>query len=213
MTDELMFDRLFRKTLVALGCGCLAVLICYFFVDRTVAYYVHDQHFSSDVAIKWLTYPPPLMQAWVPVMLVALMIRRVWGPFRRWEWALIAAGVAMVLADQFRETLAYTFGRYWPETWINNNPSLIQNGAYGFHPFHDSSAYGSFPSGHASRTLAVGAVVWVAYPKWRWAVVVVSFLLSAALVGMNYHFVSDVIGGAIIGSIVGVYTAKCCGIR
>ncbi len=57
----------------------------------------------------------------------------------------------------------YVFGRDWPETWIDNNPSLIRDGAYGFHPFHGNSAYGSFPSGHTARTLAVAAVVWIAY--------------------------------------------------
>ena len=36
-------------------------------------------------------------------------------------------------------TLAYAFGRYWPDTWVHDNPSLIRDGAYGFHPFACSS--------------------------------------------------------------------------
>ncbi|MFT3882698.1 MAG: phosphatase PAP2 family protein [Gemmatales bacterium] len=118
----------------------------------------------------------------------------------------------MVIADQFRESLSYVFARYWPETWRDNNPSLISNGVFGFNFFHDGSAYGSFPSGHASRTLAVGTVIWIAWPRWRWAVILISFCLCVALVLMNYHFVSDVIGGSFIGSIVGVYSAKLCGV-
>ncbi len=42
---------------------------------------------------------------------------------------LALACVSMILADQFRESLSYVFGRYWPETWIDNNPSFIQDGA------------------------------------------------------------------------------------
>jgi len=213
MNQDHNYQSLLRKSLIAVLVGAFLVIASYFFVDRPVAYYVHDHRLSSEILFKWLTYPEPLMQLWVPALLVLLMIRRAWGPFRRWEWALLAAGVGMVLADQFRESLSYVFGRYWPETWINNNPSLIKDGAFGFHPFHEGSAYGSFPSGHASRTLAVGAVFWLAWPKWRWAVVLVSLAFCLALILMNYHFVSDVIAGSFIGSLVGVYTARLCGIE
>jgi hypothetical protein len=34
---------------------------------------------------------------------------------------------------------------------------------------------------------------------------------AVALVGLNYHFVSDVIAGGFVGSIVGAYTAYCIG--
>ena len=88
---------------------------------------------------------------------------------QRWEKVVVVACVSLVLAEQFRGSLAYAFGRYWPETWINDNPSLIRDGAYGFHPFHHGIAYDSFPSGHTARTLVVAAVIWIAYPRWRWA--------------------------------------------
>lgn len=205
MNSDLAYGTLLRRSLIALGIGAVLVMLCYLFVDRSVAYFVHDHHLSSEILFKWLTYPEPLMQSWVPVVLILLFIRRAWGPFRQWELALLAAGVGMVIADQFRESLSYVFGRYWPETWRDNNPSLIKDGAFGFHPFHDGSAYGSFPSGHASRTLAVGAVIWITWPRWRVVVALVSLALCLALILMNYHFVSDVIAGSFLGSIVGVY--------
>jgi membrane-associated phospholipid phosphatase len=186
--------------------------LCYFFVDRPVAFYVHDHKFRDYPVLKWLTYPPPILQTWVPVVLAGLMIRRAWGPFRRWELTLLAAGVALVLADQFKETLAYAFGRYWPETWIDDNPSLIRDGAYGFHPFHGGSAYGSFPSGHTARTLAVAAVVWIASPRWHWACIAAAAAVAVGLLGMDYHFVGDVMAGGFVGGIVGAYTAYCCGL-
>jgi membrane-associated phospholipid phosphatase len=125
---------------------------------------------------------------------------------------VLAACVSLVLADQFRETLAFVFGRYWPETWVNDNPSLIRDGAYGFHPFHGGSAYASFPSGHTARTLAVAAVVWIAYPRWRWACGLASGAVAAGLLGMDYHFVGDVIAGCFVGAIVGAYTAHYLGL-
>jgi membrane-associated phospholipid phosphatase len=206
------FRRLARNTLAALLVCAALVLVCYWFVDRPVAYYVHDRGFAHDAFFKWLTYPPPVLQAWVPVLLAALVVRRVWGPLGRWERAVAAACVSLVLADQFRETLAYVFGRYWPETWVDNNPSLIRDGAYGFHPFHSGPAYGSFPSGHTARTLAAAAVVWIAYPRWRWACGLASVAVAAGLLGMDYHFVGDVIAGGFVGGIVGAYTAHFTGL-
>ena len=204
------FQQLLRNSLAALLVCAALVLLCYWFVDRPVAFYVHERRFADYSVLKWLTYPPPILQAWVPVVLTVLMVRRAWGPFRRWERAVLTACVSLVLADQFRETLAFASGRYWPETWINDNPSLIRDGAYGFHPFH--SAYGSFPSGHTARTLAVAAVVWIAYPKWRWAYGLASVAVASGLVGMDYHFVGDVIAGGFVGGIVGAYAAHYTGL-
>ena len=205
-------QQLLWKTAAALVLCAVLVLLCYCFIDRPFAFYVHNHRSAHDFLFKWLTYPPPILQAWAPVLLTALMVRRAWGPFRRWEQTLLAACVGVVLADQFRETLSYAFGRYWPETWIDDDPSLIGSGAYGFHPFHNGRAYESFPSGHATRTLAIAAVFWIGYPKWRWACVVASIAVAVGLLGMDYHFVGDVIAGGFVGGIVGTYTARFCGL-
>ena len=211
MNTGLNYAQLLRNTLAALLVCAALVALRYFFVDRPVAFYVHSHGFADYVVLKWLTYPPPLLQAWAPVVLAALAVRRAWGPFRRWERVLAAACVSLILADQFRQTLAFTFGRYWPETWVHDNPSLIGNGAYGFHPFHSGVSYGSFPSGHTARTVAVAAVVWIAYPRWRWACVLATAAVTAGLLGMDYHFVGDVLAGGFVGGIVGAYTARCVG--
>ena len=205
--------RLFKKTLIAVFVGALLVVLCYYYVDRPVAFYVHEHGLVNLHFLKDFTYPPPVLQAWTPVVLAALMVRRAFGPLRRWERAVVAACVAMVLADQFRETISYAFGRYWPETWIDDNPSLIRDGAYGFHPFHGGSAYGSFPSGHTARTLAIAAVIWIMYPRGRWVCILGTLAVAVGLIGMDYHFVGDVIAGGFVGGIVGVYTVQYSGLE
>jgi hypothetical protein len=194
--EERRFRRLLARTSVALIVGAVLVLLCYLFLDRPVAYFVHSHRTADEPVLKWLTYPPPVLQSWAPAALVALAVRRAWGPLRRCERTLLAAGVGMILADQFRESLSFVFGRYWPDTWVNNNPSLIHDGAYGFHPFHGGAAYGSFPSG----------------PRWWWTGTAVVLATAVGLVGMNYHFVGDVVAGAFVGGIVGAYTATGCGL-
>jgi membrane-associated phospholipid phosphatase len=192
--------------------GALLVALCYFFVDRPVAYFMHDQGVARYPLLKQLTYPPPILEWWAPIVLTALAVRRSWGPLRRWEWTVVAACISLVISEAFRETLSYFFGRYWPETWVENNPSLIRDGAYGFHPFHSGAIYSSFPSGHTTRIVAGTAVFWIAYPRWRWACALVSAAVVVGLIGMDYHFVGDVVAGAFVGALVGTYTAYFFGL-
>jgi membrane-associated phospholipid phosphatase len=133
-------------------------------------------------------------------------------PLARFQKVCFAASISIMVTAAFLGSLKGVFGRYWPDTWIDNNPSLIRDGAYGFHPFHAGSAYDSFPSGHTGRTLAVTSVFWIAYPRWRWASALVSASVAVGLVGMNYHFVGDTIGGGFLGSILGAYTSHLSGI-
>jgi membrane-associated phospholipid phosphatase len=209
MEDGSTFRKLFRNTLVALLCCAALILLCYLFVDRPVAFYVHDQRFADYPVLKWLTYPPDILEALVPVALAVLMVRRIRGPFNRWERVVLATCLAVILAEQFKDAFAYLFGRYWPETWIDNNPSLIHDGAYGFHPFHRGDSYRSFPSGHTARIVAAASVMWIAYPRWRWAWVLLSMAVISGLILMDYHFVGDVVAGGFIGAIVGTYLIHC----
>jgi membrane-associated phospholipid phosphatase len=99
------------------------------------------------------------------------------------------------------------FGRYWPETWSNNNPSLIGNGTYGFHPFQGGDDIGSFPSGHAARILGFATVWFIATPPSRVIGTVLCAAMLVNLVATNYHFVSDVIACSVLGGIVAAYAA------
>jgi membrane-associated phospholipid phosphatase len=198
---------LLRRTLIAVAACVVAVIICYYFVDRPVALFVHEHKFARFDELRWLTEPPPLVQSWSPLVLLVLVIRRAFGKWKHWQLVLFVACVSLIVADQFRESLGDLFGRYWPETWHNNNPSLIGTGAYGFHPFQTGDDIGSFPSGHAARICAFATVLWIGLPRWRWLCAVIALPMLVALVGMNYHFVGDVIAGSTLGGIVGAYAA------
>ncbi len=151
---------------------------------------------------------------------------------RRWQWTLLVSLVSLIVAVEFRTSLGLIAGRYWPETWFHvdpafaerpggpvlvtgdylNNPSLLGNDQYGFHPFVLPGDVGSFPSGHATRILAVAAVWWLAVPLSRWLCVVICPPLVLSLVAMNYHFVADLVAGGALGAIVGVWALRLAGV-
>jgi membrane-associated phospholipid phosphatase len=211
MSDGRDFSSLLRRTLVALAVCALGVVVCYYFIDRPVAFFVHEHQLAKFEELRWLTEPPPLVQSWSPLIIVLLLIRRAGGPWRRWQHVLFVACISLIVADQFRESIGDLCGRYWPETWHNENPSLIGTGAYGFHPFQIGNDVGSFPSGHSARIIGFTSVFWIAMPRARWLCFLVALPMLIALVGMNYHFVGDVIAGSVLGAIVGTYsTALAC---
>jgi membrane-associated phospholipid phosphatase len=206
MPDDKRFSPLLQRTILAVVVCAVAVVICYYFVDRPVAFFVHDHRIPRFEGLRWLTEPPPLVQSWAPLVLVLLAMRRSVGPWRHWQHVLFVACVSLIVADQFRQSLGDLFGRYWPETW-HDNPSLIGTGAYGFHPFQVGDDVGSFPSGHSARIVGFASVFWLAMPRTRWVCIMLAVPMLVALVGMDYHFVGDVIAGSTLGGIVGGWAA------
>jgi membrane-associated phospholipid phosphatase len=199
---------LMRRVTVALPVCALLVTLAYLFVDRPVAWLVHDRHLNRFAVLEWMTHAAMAFDALAPVVVVLAAVRLAFAPLTRLERTLFAAAISLMVAVAFEYYLKFLFGRYWPETWVDGNPSLIRDNAYGFHPFHFGPAYSSFPSGHTARTVAVLWVIWGAYPRWAWLCIAATAAVVVGLVGMNYHFVGDTIGGAFLGAFTGMYAAR-----
>ncbi len=63
----------------------------------------------------------------------------------------------------------------------------------------------SFPSGHALNAFAVGSVVALAYPSAALPVLGLAASIAASRVVLGLHWLSDVLAGALAGSLIG-----CC---
>jgi membrane-associated phospholipid phosphatase len=201
------YRTLVRGTLITTAWCVSAVVICYFWIDRPVAFFVYDYRINKIEIFRWLTYPPPEVQNWSALVLTILVVRRAWGPFLHWQKVLLVACVSLIVADDFRISLGDVFGRYWPNTWTHDNPSLIGTGTYGFHPFQRGDDVGSFPSGHAARIFGFAGVWMIALPESRVVATVLCVPMLVSLVLTNYHFVGDVIAGSILGWMVAAYAA------
>jgi membrane-associated phospholipid phosphatase len=207
------FRRLLHLSALGLLACAALVTLCYFFIDRRTAFFVRDHKINQVLLLRWMTYAPMAFNALAPVLVVYAAVRRAWGPLSRAERTLLASAVALMVAIAIEWYLKALFGRYWPGTWVQNNPSLLGTGAYGFHPFHFGEWYGSFPSGHTARAFAPLAVVWTAYPRLLWPGLAVCLSVVVGLVGMDYHFVGDTVGGAYLGWVTGAYTAAFFGLH
>jgi membrane-associated phospholipid phosphatase len=196
-------DRL-KAWLAAFAATGAAVVLCYLYVDRPVAFFVHAHLVPNRRLFDALTRIPEYLFVAAAVIFVlagltTLLTRR----WTRGRGVLLLSALSISAAETIKDVLKFVFGRTWPETWINNNPSLIGDGTYGFNPLHGGAGYASFPSGHTTAVCAVAAVLWVAYPRLRalWTLAVTAVVVG--LVGADYHFVGDILAGGFLGASTG----------
>ena len=130
---------------------------------------------------------------------------------RKYQATAFLASNAVIIAEGIKDQLKFLFGRTWPETWVENNPSFIHDNAYGFNFMHGGSGYQSFPSGHMAAACAVIAILWIWHPQFRWIYTVAALVVGVGLVVANYHFLSDVFAGAYVGISTGWMVAAICG--
>jgi membrane-associated phospholipid phosphatase len=128
------------------------------------------------------------------------------GGLPRVARVLFLAAISLLLAGAIKDALKYAFGHTWPETWVNHNPSYIQDGVYGFFPFHGGQGWASFPSGHMTIATSVMALFWLAWPRLRAIWVLPPLITAIGLFCMDYHFVADMIAGSFLGSAVAAAT-------
>ena len=179
-----------------------AVTAAFLWLDRPIASFVHA-HFRyshREVVDELSHFPNPLILL-AGVLAAFLGLRIIFGrPLSQHQANTFVCSLAVIFTELVKNMLKFIFGRTWPETWVDDNPSFIRDGVYGFHFMHGGSAYQSFPSGHMAATCTVISVLWIRYPRFRWLYLIAGLLISAGLVGANYHFLSDVIAGAFVGA-------------
>ncbi len=196
---------------IALALTALAVAISYQWLDRPIAYFAHA-HFHNEPLFTRLTLIPEFFAPLAVLAFLVLGLRAlVEKPLTRLEAVTLLCALSLVVASAIKNQLKLVFGRTWPETWVRDNPSLIRDGAYGFHPFHGGAGFESFPSGHTTAIVAVVSVLWICYPRFRIlyalfvAMVVILFvaMVVIGLIGADFHFLSDCIAGAFLGASTG----------
>ena len=70
------------------------------------------------------------------------------------------------------------------------------------------SDYHAFPSGHTAAVCAVAGVFWAAYPSFRPLCVGIVVAAAVPLILSDFHFVSDVIAGGLLGASVSALCFK-----
>ncbi len=188
-------------------CAVLVVLSVGF-VDRPMAHLTHDAIGRNALFLGLTRIPEGLAALAVPLVVVLGLVRMRRGRLAGVSHVGFLAGLSMIVAEAIKNALKLAFGRTWPETWINHNPSFIDNGVYGFFPFHGGPGWGSFPSGHMTIVTAAMGVFWLLWPRWRGIYLLPVVATATGVFAMDYHFVADLIGGGFLGFAVAAATVR-----
>lgn len=91
--------------------------------------------------------------------------------------------------------LKFVFARTWPDTFKADNPSLVNDGVYGFFWFESGVWYQAFPSGHTISAAVFALLLAAYYPLLRFLALVFVLVVGGSLIALYYHFLADVLAG------------------
>ena len=95
----------------------------------------------------------------------------------------------------------YVFGRARPYLFW-------ETGDRGLHWFTGGADFTSFPSGHATTAAALAFALMPFFPRARLPLALYAALVAISRMVLEKHYMSDVLGGAFIASLVAFYLAK-----
>jgi membrane-associated phospholipid phosphatase len=136
-------------------------------------------------------------------LIFALTIVRIWnGNLPELAKAFLVGCSASVMAYTLNDVvLKILFGRLRPTTFYQSHIRGV------FHLFRGDDA-SSFPSGHMVLATAFLGVFVRLYPRVRSASLLVLLLPAFAMVAGDWHFISDIIAGAFLGSTAGLMAGE-----
>ena len=130
------------------------------------------------------------------LVLLSLLLLAVGYGFKRPQWkdagrqSLIAHGLVAVVAN----IVKHVIGRPRPKFMHAGNLELSPAGG---------SGWDSFPSGHAAAAIAVATVLAAKFPRARWPILAAAVAIAASRIVRGSHYLTDVVGGAALGCVMG----------
>jgi undecaprenyl-diphosphatase len=160
-------------------------------MDTSLLHTLNDFFFAHDgVEDPAVAYANAAELLFLLMLVIAVLVagRRHHG-IRR---AAVAAGLSAGVALAIGQVIARLVDR--PRPFVGHAGTV--------HLFAHHAADAGFPSDHATAAFAIGVALLLRYRAWGVVVLVFATILALARVGMGIHYPTDVLGGAVLGTLV-----------
>lgn len=191
---------------IALLLALAFTAISYWYLDAGIARFAFRILNSSDQLLQVATGIPDLLLhvvmtvtalSWVGY---AILVRR--GIRNNLTDFLWVCGMVVPLAFIAKTAIQYIFGRLNPLDWLLSRASEPPVFVW----FQSKDGYGCFPSGHMTVFTALMTTLSFYFPRYRHVCLGLLLLLAFALIITDHHFLSDVLAGAALGSVLAAVT-------
>jgi len=159
-------------------------------LDRQLFYFINVTCANSVTDVIM----PQITSDWnLRIVYALIMVMLLYKGGRRCRWLVVGSIVTLAISDLASSTLIKPLiGRPRP-CHILNDIHLLVNCGSGF----------SMPSSHAASAFGQ-CVFWsLAFSKYRWALLIVAFLIAISRVFVGVHYPGDIIVGGVLGAFVG----------
>lgn len=147
---------------------------------------------------EWLDYSAMFFAQYFEYFLWLCLVLFLVVNFKKY-WRMVAEAV---IAAVFTKFILTGFIRW---LWFRPRPFVAEN----FIPLIDQSPKeASFPSGHASFYFALSTIVYCYNKKLGIFFYVASFFITISRIFVGVHWPSDILAGAILGILVGLFLNK-----
>lgn len=163
-------------------------------MDNSVLHTLNDYLFHHDPAEDtMLAYSNASLLLFL--LLVLGLVLLAYGPRARLiRRAGVAAGLSAGLALLVTQLISHLVNRA--------RPFVTDPG--GVHLFDHHAADPGFPSDHATAAFAIAVAIALRSPRWGVPVLIAATLLAIARVGLGVHYPSDIVGGALVGTMAAI---------
>ena len=171
------------------------VILCYALVDRPVALFFHGSDPAVVATFRFITRFGVSTYYLIGSALAAVgfwvaarrtRLRAEAARFRKWAAAALFLFLSIAVSGLATDLLKVVFGRARPKLFFANE-------TFGFDWWGGKADFWSFPSGHTTTAVAIGAALYCLWPRFLPLYVAFAVLVSLSRLAIGAHYVSDVI--------------------
>lgn len=189
----------------------MLITASYMFIDRQLVWFLMANHSRKIGLLKIMANDiTATIGIFVFLFYIFFAIRFHQNRIGTLDEKLLVMCNAIVISTFLKDAIKHICGRYATGTFICNNPSLVKDNVYGFDWFASGTAFSSFPSGHTTLIFSFSISMCLLFPtlRWLWSLLAIFVIIGQA--GMYYHFISDILAGAALGSVVALCNYRYC---